>query len=96
VDKYCTKRRYKCTEQDKREIEKQISKLLKRKLIEESYSPFAAPVTLAFKKEENKKSRFCIDFRELNKIVVPQSQPFPRIEDLIIKTRNCKYLQRWI
>ncbi|CAB0028377.1 unnamed protein product [Trichogramma brassicae] len=54
-------------------------------------APFAAPVTLAFKKEENKKSRLCIDFRDLNKMVVPQSQTFPLIEDLVIKTRNCKY-----
>lgn len=90
VDKYCSKRPYRCTEQDKKEIEGQISRLLEEKLIEESYSPFAAPVTLAFKKEENKKSRLCIDFRDLNKIVVPQAQPFPRMEDLVIKARNCE------
>lgn len=38
-----------------------------------------------------KKTRLCIDFKELNKIVVPQSQPFPLIEDLMVKTVNCKY-----
>lgn len=91
VNKYCSKRPYRCTIEDKLEIEEQISMLLKNNLIEESYSPFAAPVTLAFKKGENKRSRLCIDFRELNKIVVPQAQPFPLIDDLIIKTRNCKY-----
>ncbi|XP_035731232.1 uncharacterized protein LOC118445648 [Vespa mandarinia] len=32
-----------------------------------------------------------IDFCELNKIVTPQVQPFSLIEDLILKTRNCKY-----
>lgn len=66
-------------------------KIIKKKLIEESYSPFAAPVTLAYKKEEGRKSRLCIDFRDLNKIVVPQAQPFPLIEDLMIKTRNCNF-----
>lgn len=91
VDKYCSKRPYRCSIEDKREIEEQVGKLLKKKLIEESYSPFAAPVTLAFKKEDNKKTRLCIDFRDLNKIVVPQAQPFPLIEDLVSKTRNCKY-----
>lgn len=60
-------------------------------MIEESYSPFAAPVTLAFKKDEGKKSRLCIDFRELNKIVTPQSQPFPLIDDLMVKTVNSKF-----
>lgn len=91
VDKYCSKRPYRCTIEDKKEIEEQIGKLLDNKLIEESYSPFAAPVTLAFKKEDNRKSRLCIDFRDLNKIVVPQAQPFPLIDDLMIKTRNCKF-----
>lgn len=91
VEKYCSKRPYRCTVDDKKEIEKQIAKLLEKKLIEESYSPFAAPVTLAYKRDENRKSRLCIDFRDLNKIVVPQSQPFPLIEDLIVKTRDCKF-----
>lgn len=90
TDKYCSKRPYRCTVEDKKEIEEQISKLLEKELIEESYSPFAAPVTLAFKKEDNRRSRLCIDFRDLNKIVVPQAQPFPLIDDLMIKTRNCK------
>lgn len=91
VDRYCYKRPYRCTMEDRREIENQIAKLLKKNLIEESYSPFAAPVTLAYKKEDERKTRLCIDFRELNKIVVPQSQPFPLIEDLMVKTVNCKY-----
>lgn len=91
VDKYCSKRPYRCTTEDRREIENQISTLLQKNLIEESYSPFAAPVTLAYKKEDDRKTRLCVDFRELNKIVVPQSQPFPLIEDLMIKTVNCKY-----
>lgn len=91
IEKYCSKRPYRCTFEDRKEIESQIGELLKNKIIEESYSPFAAPVTLAYKREENKKSRLCIDFRDLNKIVVPQSQPFPLIEDLIEKTRDCKY-----
>lgn len=91
VEKYCCKRPYRCTIEDKKEIESQIAELLKKKLIEESYSPFAAPVTLAYKRDDNKKSRLCIDFRDLNKIVVPQSQPFPLIEDLIVKTRDCKF-----
>lgn len=68
-----------------------MAKLLEKNLIEESYSPFAAPVTLAYKRDEGKKNRLCIDFRDLNKNIVPQAQPFPLIDDLIIKTRNCKY-----
>ena len=55
IEKYCSKRPYRCTIEDKLEIEQQISELLKKNLIEESYSPFAAPVTLAYKRDENKK-----------------------------------------
>lgn len=91
IEKYCSKRPYRCTIEDKKEIENQIAQLLEKQIIEESYSPFAAPVTLAYKRDENRKSRLCIDFRDLNKIVVPQSQPFPLIEDLIVKTRDCKF-----
>lgn len=93
-DKYCSKRPYRCTIEDKKEIKEQISKLFERNLIEESYSPFAAPVTLAYKKDENKRSRLCIDFRDLNKTIVPQAQPFPLIKDLVTKTRNCKYFSK--
>lgn len=56
-EKYFYKRPYRCTFDDRREIENQIAKLLEKGLIEESYSPFAAPVTLAFKKDENGKTR---------------------------------------
>lgn len=69
IEKYPSKRLYRCTNEDRKEIEQQINKLLETKLIEESYSPFAAPVTLAY--ERDKKTRLCIDFRDLNKIVVP-------------------------
>lgn len=57
VDKYCYKRPYRCTAEDRKEIESQVSNLLKKKLIEEYYNPFAAPVTLAYKKEDEKKNK---------------------------------------
>lgn len=46
TEKYCYKRPYRCSVRDRIEIEKQIAELLKHNLIEESYSPFGAPVTL--------------------------------------------------
>lgn len=55
VEQYCNKRPYRCSIKDRIEIEKQVAELLKHGLIEESYGPFAAPVTLAYKKEEGKK-----------------------------------------
>jgi len=94
-NKYVTKRPYKCSFDDQKEIEKQISELLKHNIIEESSSPFASPVTLAFKKtgegHKKEKNRLCINFRELNKIVVPESQPFPTIDDIMMKARGCDW-----
>ena len=72
-----------------------MSQLLKYKIIEESDSHFASPVTLQFKKIASKaqkeKKRMCIDYRELNKNVIPQSFPFPLIDDIIASTRGRKW-----
>jgi hypothetical protein len=50
---------------------------------------------MAFKKtgEDGKKEkiRMCIDFRDLNKITIPESQPFPLIDDLICCTCGCQW-----
>lgn len=84
-DKYVIKKPYRASVLDNREIESQIKNLLESGLIENSNSPYASPVTLAYKREENRRSRMCIDFRDLNKLVIPEPQPFPRIEDITVK-----------
>lgn len=89
--KFVAKKPYRCSIEDQKEIEFQIGQLLKANLIEESSSPFAAPVTLALKKDEGSKTRLCIDFRELNKLIVPEPQPFPLIDEILTKTRNAKF-----
>lgn len=90
-DEYITRRPYKTSIPDRHEIEEQIKNLLERGLISESSSPFAAPFTLALKKGESRKSRLCIDFTALNKLVVPESHPFPKLEDILERIANCKY-----
>ena len=88
--KYVAQRPYRCSRQDQEEIESQVKKLLEAGLISESTSPFAAPVTLVNKKGEGR-SRLCIDLRQLNKLVVPESYPMPLIEELVEKTSGCLY-----
>ena len=66
----------------------------RKKIIKEPYSPFTTSVTLAYEREEGKKNRVCIDFRDLNKNIVPQAQPFPLIDDLI-KVQTVNILQHW-
>ena len=79
--KFVSKKPYRCSPTDRKEIENQIANLLKHSLIEESCSAFAAHITLVYKKDgdERTKDRLCIDFSELNQLVVPEPQPFPII-----------------
>ncbi len=90
---YVAKKPYRCSFHDQQEIENQVTELLKQGMIQQSISPFASPVTLAYKKEGELKvkNRMCIDFRDLNKLVIPESQPFPLIEDLITRAQGCTW-----
>lgn len=91
VNKYVYRKPYRCSIEDSAIIEREVQDLLAHDLIEPSTSPFASPVTLAYKKDEGEKSRLCIDFKELNKIVVPQAHPFPLIDDILLRIRDCKW-----
>lgn len=89
--RFISKKPYRCSMEDQKEIEFQIKKLIKADLIEESCSPFAAPVTLAYKRDEGTKTRMCIDFRDLNKLLISEPQPFPLIEEIIAKTSGAEW-----
>lgn len=59
-------------------VEKEVQEMLKLGIIERSQSPYHAPIVV-MKKPDNT-IRLCIDFRELNKILVPDCEPIPRID----------------
>ena len=92
-EKYVAKKPYRCSIDDQKEIERQVAELLEYGIIEESCSPFAAPVSMAFKKAgeggKKEKTRLVVDFRLLNRLVISESTPFPLISDIITKTRGC-------
>ena len=90
-DEYIYRRPYKCSLPDRQEIETQVKNLLERGLIEESSSAYGAPITLAYKKGDERPTRLCIDFSSLNKLVVPECHPFPKIDDVLERVANCKY-----
>ncbi|GFX07706.1 integrase catalytic domain-containing protein [Trichonephila clavipes] len=71
----------------KKEIKGQVEKLLQAGLIKESNCPYSAPVTLAFKREEGKKTRLCIDFRKLNALCKADFEPLPIMDSLLDKTK---------
>ncbi|GFX69631.1 retrovirus-related Pol polyprotein from transposon 17.6 [Trichonephila clavipes] len=83
-------RPYRNSQQESKEIQTQIEKLLKVGFIRPSHSPYAAPVTLAYKKDEGKKSRLCIGYRKLNEITRKDSTPVPLIDFAIDNLTHAK------
>ncbi|GBM71611.1 Transposon Ty3-I Gag-Pol polyprotein [Araneus ventricosus] len=75
---------------EEQEIKSQDEKLLQAGLIKESNSPYSSPVTLAFKRDEGKKTRLCIDFRKLNVLCKSDSEPLPLMDSLLEKLSKAK------
>ena len=65
----------------RREAEKEIQMMVDRDLIEPSTSPFSSSAIIVPKK--NGDIRFFIDYRRLNKVTIPDSQPLPHIGDCL-------------
>jgi hypothetical protein len=63
-----------------KELKDQLQELLDRGFIRPSVSPWGAPVLFVKKKDGS--MRFCIDYRELNKVTIKNRYPLPRIDDL--------------
>ncbi|GJW05090.1 putative reverse transcriptase domain-containing protein [Tanacetum coccineum] len=63
-----------------KELSEQLKELSDKGFIRPSSSPWGAPVL--FVKKKDRSFRMCIDYRELNKIMVKNRYPLPRIDDL--------------
>ena len=63
------------------EVEKQIKELLDHGIIRPSQSPWAAGIVMAPKPDGS--WRFCVDYRELNKVTIKDSYPLPRVDDYL-------------
>jgi transposase InsO family protein len=68
---------------------KELDKLLKSRVIEESDSPWAAPCLYVPKKDGT--FRLCVDFRRLNAVIKPCVYPLPRIEDIFDTLEGSKF-----
>ena len=62
-------------------VKKQIEGLLEKQFIRPSVSLWGAPVLLV--KKKNGSLRLCVDYRELNKLIVKKKYPLLRIDDLL-------------
>lgn len=76
------------------EIRNQVTKLLNDNVIQESHSPWSAPVHLVPKKIDStgkQEYRMVIDYRRLNDITVDDKYPLPNITDLFDKLGKSNY-----
>jgi len=77
---------YRMTPAELAKLKKQIEDLLEKKFIRPSASPWGAPVLLVKKKYGS--SRFCVDYRQLNKLTIKNKYPLPRIDHLLDQLRG--------
>ncbi|KAL0448683.1 UNVERIFIED_CONTAM: Transposon Ty3-G Gag-Pol polyprotein [Sesamum latifolium] len=71
-----------------RELKKQLQELMDKKLIRPSVSSWGAPVLFVKKKDGS--LRLCIDYRELNKLMVKNKYPLSRIDDLFDQLKGAQ------
>ena len=65
----------------RQEVARQLREMQQNGVIQPSSSPWASPVVMVRKKDGT--HRFCIDYRDLNAVTVPDTFPLPRIDDLL-------------
>ncbi|GKA28896.1 putative reverse transcriptase domain-containing protein [Tanacetum coccineum] len=71
---------YRLAPSEMKELSKQLQELSEKGFIRPSSSPWGAPVLFVKKKDGS--FRMCIDYRELNKLMIKNRYPLPRIDDL--------------
>ena len=82
-------RPYKPAIKQRHVIEEHIQDMLDGDQIVPSDSPWASPVVLVTKKDGS--TRFCVDYRGLNKVTVKDSYPIPNIQDCIDTLAGAKW-----
>ena len=73
-------------------VEDHLAKMMSVDIIRPSTSPWASPIVIVDKKDKSK--RFCVDFRKVNFLTVPNSYPLPQIDDILASLGGAKYFSK--
>lgn len=84
---------YRIPHGQKEEVDKQVNKLIENDLVEPSVSPYNSPIILVPKKSsgQQKKWRLCIDYRKVNKKLIQDKYPLPRMDVILDGLGRAKY-----
>src|ERR1700680_1182957 len=83
---------YRMSQPELDELKRQLTELMDKGHIQESKSPYGAPVLFVKKKDGT--LRMCIDYRALNKITIKNKYPLPRIDELLDRLLGAKYFSK--
>ena len=72
------------------EVQKQVTEMERKGIIQRSNSPYCSPVLLT--KKADGTYRFCIDFRELNRVTVKDAFPMPQMEEIFAKLHSARLI----
>ncbi|GFS58116.1 retrovirus-related Pol polyprotein from transposon 297 [Trichonephila clavipes] len=81
---------YRMNPSKKEKLKREIDRLLAEGIIEECESPYASPVLIIPK--PNGTFRLCIDYRKLNEIIVADTYPLPRMDDLLHQAKLTPFM----
>lgn len=74
-------------------VEQEVQDMLAQGIIEPSDSPYQAPIVVVKKKDGS--IRLCIDFRQLNRVVVTDNEPIPRVDMMFAKLGQSRYFSKF-
>ena len=80
---------YRLSPKERDIIREEIAKMLKLGVIQPSKSPWGSLPVLARKPDGS--TRFCVDYRAVNKVTKPDAMPIPRIDDTLAALQGAKY-----
>ena len=79
---------YRMAPAELKDLKKQLANLLDKGFIRPSVSPWGAPLLFVRKKDGS--LRMCIDYPQLNKVIIKNKYPLSRIDDLLDQLQGAK------